>query len=94
MSDLLRRVLEWAVVSVRSGRDVDELPRLSECHAMPDSLRDDEGVACTQLDRAVTFRELEANADRARDHVKEFVAIGVDLTVVRRVAGELGALQP
>ena len=57
---------------------------------MPDALGDDDGVSCAQVDSPVAFWEFEADSDGAGDQVEQFVAVGVDLTGVRGVAGELG----
>ena len=48
------------------------------------------GVTGAQLDGLVAVGQFEPDADGAGDHVQQLVAIGMDLTVVGRVAGEIG----
>jgi len=76
------------MITVRSGGDVDKSSWFSQVDAMPRALRYDDRFTRANVDRSVASRQLEPDGDRPRDEVQQFVAVGVDLAPVGRVAGE------
>jgi hypothetical protein len=70
---------------------VDESAWFAHRDLVPHALRYDDRVARTEIDPEVAVGELEGDRDRAREHVEQFVAIGVHLAVVWSVARDLGS---
>jgi hypothetical protein len=77
------------MLATGAGRDVHKLAGLDEVDPMPDPLGYDQRLAGSDLDIAMTTFELEENLDPPGYEVKQLVAIGMHLTVVGGVAGQV-----
>ena len=73
--------------SARAGRDVNQLARLRYVYPVPHTLWDDERLARRELDGLFFAGDLDVHLYFPRDQIKEFVAVGVHLTVVGRITG-------
>ncbi len=73
--------------SARAGRDVNQLARLSYVYAVPHALRDDERLARREFDGLFFAGDLDVHLYFPRDQIKEFVAVGMHLTVVGCITG-------
>ena len=70
------------MLAPRAGCDVDELTWPGRNNAMPDAARYDDGLAGSELDRALRPRLFKENRDVSGDEKEQFVAVGMHLAEV------------
>lgn len=73
--------------AVRAGRDVNQVRGLDRLELVPCSARHDVGIACSQHDPRLCsdhsfITVVEDQLDRSAHHVKELVAVRMDLAPV------------
>ncbi len=73
-----------------AGGDVEELAGFAQREFVPDTLRYHDGFSRVEFDLDVAIGVFEPEAHRTGDEVEEFVSIGMDLAIMRRVAGDQG----
>jgi hypothetical protein len=69
---------------------VEELAGFAQGEFVPDISRYHDGLSGVEFDLDVAIGVFEAEAHGAGDEVEEFVAIGMDLAVMWRVASDQG----